>query len=202
MNSHADFTRREWLGTTAAACAAGLLPATVANAVAPTEVIPAAWATARRVVQSGELGPVYFAHAVYHPDGHNRTDGHARTDMQTSLSALLYITGWRDIYHVRKMGSESQLLAAAKTHDGGEILISPTLQNDKPVITIRGDIANLTISGNSVFVTPELPGKFFVYAKIRGYASRRVPVETAPTKTTAAETHDIARARTLLISVV
>ena len=193
METASGFTRREWLGTTAAVCAAGLLPATVASAVAPDEVVPAEWATARRVVQSGELGPVYFAHAVYHPDGPKRVN------MQTSLTALLYITGWRDIYHVRKMGSESQLLAVSKTHDGGEILISPTLQNDKPVITIRGNIANLTISGSGVFVTPELPGKFFVYAKIRGHASRRVPLNAAPTTITPTEIQNIAQARILLL---
>ena len=194
METASGFTRREWIGTTAAACAAGLLPATGATAIAPAEVVPAAWATARRVVQSGELGPVYFAHGAYLPDGPKRLN------MQTSLTALLYITGWRDIYHVRKMGSESQLLAVSKTHDGGEILISPTLQNDKPVITIRGNIASLTVSGNGVFITPELPGKFFVYAKIRGHASRRVPLDTAHTTITPAEIQKIAQARTLLIT--
>lgn len=189
MDTASGFTRREWLGTTAAVCAASFLPATHRSAAAATEVIPAAWVTARSVVQSGELGAVYFAHGAY------RSEALAHASMQTALTALLYVTGWRDIYHVRKMGSDVQLLAAAKTHDGGELLISPTLQNEKPVLTIRGDVANLTIRGNRVLVTPELPGKLIVYAKIQGHASRLVPVSANPATATADEMHAIAAAR-------
>ncbi|MEX2015462.1 MAG: hypothetical protein WD873_02420 [Candidatus Hydrogenedentales bacterium] len=153
--------------------------------------VPPAWATARQMVMNNRLGVLRLAHADYRP-GDSGHDG-----MHSAVDALLYITGWRDFSNVRKMGSESVLLAAADTDGGAELRISP-VRTDRPcVMTFRGDRASLTITCGEVYIVPEAGGGLLIDAQ--GHTPRRAPQTLTSAGVLPDELRSITAARSRLV---